>query len=162
MLFERLKRSESLPPGHVEKRKAREAIDREYESCRKLEKAFIKKLPKKLKRYRYLLDKRLIRRLINHMCNGVGTQTVRALWWKSPDVIAGAGAHYIYSTQEIHFRWRAVYLTTVVHETAHHIQRLEGYRCNHGEDFCMLEEMLFPLAKEFLLRDWEAKNFCFA
>lgn len=147
-LFQRLEDSKKLPIGHIERIKAEKAVNAIYKQCSEQERLWHKQLPKSYRRNSYITDKKFTRRLVNYLCDSLGTVRVKALWWKSPDVSKYATAHYMRG--EIHFKYGGAGLTTIIHETTHHIQRVEGFGLGHGDDFCMLERMLFPLAKEFL------------
>ncbi len=146
------KREEALklPLGHVDIKKTREVVAKIYHQCHELEKYWHKRLAK-------FWDTEFTPReclvFCNNLCRSMGAKTIRKVVFRSPEVQNGAGAHYTFYKREIHFKWAAYRLGTVIHELAHHIAHQVGsggQKKDHGEDFCISENWLFQLAYEKL------------
>ena len=147
-------RTRTLPLGHIERTAAEKALDQEYEACHKLERAWFRKLPKKLRKFSTLPNVSVAQELVDHLCDSLGQTRIRQIVLGSPEVRSGAAAHY--SRGEIHFKWgtAGVSLLTLIHETAHHF----GVS-NHGPRFLEVETILFEVVEGWLHQYWERLTF---
>ena len=130
-----------LPPGHVEIMKSQEEVNKEYESCAVIERAFSKKWKSK-RSFQSFQESANFSALL---CVIFGTKPIKMA--KQTDK---SWAYYNGVTREI-FICSFESVIVVIHETVHHICWMEGLRQggSHGSDFCMIEQMLF---------DWLLKN----
>lgn len=150
-LLERLCRSRKLPLGHVERKRAEEAVDREYQSVREQEQVFNKRLPKK---FRGKQEPEKIRKLITSLCFLTGTKEPK-LCFNSTKVHCLAGAHYC--QKEIHFKWEAS-IKTAIHELTHHINYMDCSCCGHGKEFLAVEQILFDVFMSEVLPVWKEEE----
>ncbi len=64
-----------------------------------------------------------------------------------------ASAHYDPNSKSIHVKGDWLSVTTLVHETAHHIHGVERYGgAPHGDEFLEIEKMLFEISLGWFVR----------
>lgn len=149
-------RTRDLPEGHVDRIHARQALDREYGRCHRIERFWARKIPK---HYIPRLDsEEKISQMANLICDALGEPRVRircnvAEVWQS-----GAGAWCRYGKIDtIETSWSGLHFSSLVHEITHHCG---GF--GHGQQFCEMLNTIFALLYEYFTgkpphSDWEAK-----
>jgi hypothetical protein len=139
IILERLQQAQKLPLGHIERKKAQEAVEEVYGPCQKIESKWAKRLSRK--HILFFVDPRNALSICLQLCEMTGTKPLKKIIFNSQDVSSCAGAHYDFLEKEIHLKWNFCSLTTLIHELTHHIER----RDVHGELFQWTENYLFSL-----------------
>lgn len=152
--LERLAKSKQLPIGHIERKKAKEAVKKIYQKCFDIERLWGKRIRRKVSLYSNSKDEMLS--LCNNLCDIIGTPRIRGIILCSKDVRECSGGHFNLMKNEIHFPNNSCSLITVVHELTHHIER----RDIHGDYFCWTLNYLLALTYKILTgkelhSDWE-------
>lgn len=146
-----LQKASRLPDGHVDKKKAEAAVNREYSEAQKQELKFAKRLPRA---FRSTISNELAKEIVSTLCSLIGTKEPK-LVFNSKKVHLLAIAHC--SWKEIHFKgWFT--LTTVIHELTHHVNMQERSSTGHGERFLWTEQFLFDLFMDEILSAWKLKE----
>lgn len=156
-ILDQLQDAAKLPMGHEKIREARERVDREYSLCREKERQLMKR---GMLRKKHSLKESEALELISELSRRLGEKRTPKLILNSKDVHPYAGGHYDhYGTygREIHLPNAWIGTGVLLHEYTHFLQAENKYRGGHGEDFVMLEEMVFPLAEE-ILREWKKRE----
>lgn len=138
-VIQRHRKAEVLPPGHIERRKAQEALKRVYSRCGLLERAWRRRFGKKVPQYSHSPKSAL--RLCDHICKQLGEPLLKGIMVNSKDVCDGATACYQHKKKVIHFPSRWIGFDVLIHELAHHF----GTH-GHGDTFCEIEDLLFRVA----------------
>jgi hypothetical protein len=123
----------ALPEGHIDKRKLEKVFDKEYGSCREVERKWAKRLNPRFFSAQQALT------FCNQICDQLGEQKLRKVVLNSPDVKDYAGGHYC--NREIHFKYDWITFTSLMHELTHHFGEY-----SHGKSFCDMENFLFKVA----------------
>lgn len=147
----RLKKAQELPPGHVERRKAREQVDKVYEACHRQMRAWERTLKRKYRKYRWFKKVEDGKAFCDFICDEVGQKHIKCIVPSSPDLRYGAGAHY--HKGEIHFCSSYMSLSTMIHELVHHCGCF-----GHGKDFCEIQELLCEATERWLEFRWKQDN----
>lgn len=135
--------SKELPPGHIGHRLAQEAIDKEYGACREIELQFSKAWKKQgkdmfLKTYQEIAD------FSANLTRSIGTKPIRRVCPKEPGKPENWAAYY---RDRVIYTPEFVSVVVIVHETAHHVCRVESiqgaFLLPHGQAFCEIESLLF-------------------
>ena len=103
--LKRLKESKTLPPGHIERKKARQSVDKIYNRCLDIAYKWRKRFRKK---YPNVTNAKHALAICHTICDAVGERRIKKIVVNSSDVVLGA-AHYY--KNEIHFANR---LTSVL------------------------------------------------
>jgi len=125
-----LKLAKNLPEGHSDKKKAQQAVTKEYSLSSQIERKWRKRFDLKIENPQHALN------ICNQICDMLGEKRLKRIVISSPEVHECAGAHY--SQREIHFKWNYISLQTLIHELAHHF----GHN-GHGKAFCDTSNFLF-------------------
>ena len=134
--LKRLKESKTLPPGHIERKKARQSVDKIYNRCLDIAYKWRKRFRKK---YPNVTNAKHALAICHTICDAVGERRIKKIVVNSSDVVLGA-AHYY--KNEIHFANRWIDLCTLIHELTHHFPNCHG----HGDEFCEMLDFLFEVA----------------
>ena len=141
----------ALPPGHVGRKKTKERVRKEYESCFAFERAQMEKLFGKKYRKHLRLGESQARKLIEIWDNHFRVRSCRL------DLGTKEGAAAFYSKRTIFFpTLDFINLKTLVHEYAHHLHKQmmrQGESLDsatHGEGFIECERRIFEILKETL------------
>jgi hypothetical protein len=129
-----------FPPGHIARAEAKVRVEQEYSKCLEIEQAF----KKAWKGIWFLQNFQESANFSALLCRAVGTQSIKR--------VRPTDEYWCYYHNGEIFCNAKEDIVTIVHETAHHICRKEHlYKGgHHGEDFCMVEQMLF---------DWLQQHF---
>lgn len=144
-VIERIRKSDFLPQGHVERKLARKAADLEYQKCRLLEELWVKQIFPRKKKRNQLLSIEEITAVVDVVCSQLGVR-------RRPKVkIENCGPYVagMYCCRErlIQFSYRSRF-STVIHELAHFLCYEDGLSGRHGKDFMMVEELAFMAYQE--------------
>lgn len=133
----------TLPRGHYDIDKAKQAMATEYEQCRIVTAKLEKKFKKVMSNIGYYLDN--LQEWADRLNNAVGIKSCK-VFIKSPKCTYAAG---LYCNREIHMCNDD--RETFLHELAHHWQYHGGTRNiggGHGETFCTMLEMVYDTFAE--------------
>jgi hypothetical protein len=142
-----LKKTKHLPPGHIDKKRAEDAVISEYRKCSEIAFKWRKRFDLKIQSPAHAL------RFCNEICDMLGEPRLKEIVVNSSEVDECAGAHY--SNRSIHFKWDWIYFPTLMHELAHHFSKWSG----HGPDYCNALDFLFKVAYTYVTgkqpkKDW--------
>jgi hypothetical protein len=140
-----LEKARELPLGHYERTEAELVVDQEYSECREIEKRLAKKhkLPRRLDSLQETAN------FVWFLCSAIGTKPPKKIKVNRDKVHRFASACYSTHECSIIFSSRWFTVTTIIHETAHHVMYREGLRGGHHQNFLWVEELLFEAAKDF-------------
>lgn len=139
MMFNKIQRNneaQKLPLGHVERFKARESLNEEYQRCHKLQRFWIKKIGKKA--IIFETEKQALK-FCNKICKELNNSPINKVVFSSDSLKPGTAGHY--SNKEIHMGYPG--FGTLIHELSHHFSRKVPI---HGKDFCVCMDILFQIA----------------
>lgn len=138
----------NLPLGHVDIRKAEEAIKKEYAVCKEQEKSFCKRMGKRWTNYS--LSYQEAADFSAELSRSLGTKPIKMVLPKPMETSFRINAYYDPQMRTIFAGYySSTYCglrhITILHETAHHVQFSERmFRGGmHGADFCMIENLMF-------------------
>lgn len=132
-LFKRVEQTKNLPHGHIETKKAQEALDKEYALCKEVEIKWQKRMKKSLN----FNQEKEATDFCNSICDALGERHIKGVTFNSVTTV-GAGAEY--SKGEIRCAWNCVGVPVLIHELTHHCGRH-----HHDKSFCEVEELLFSV-----------------
>jgi len=148
--LERLEKTWNLPLGHYDRTAAEEAVEREYEKCKLIELAWMKRLGKKRKHLNYLSLNDACK-LVYDICHALGYRCPSRLILRSKEVPPMAAACYLVGRREIHFVFTAISVRILIHELTHHVLHEDKKLCHtHGSEFCDYEMILIEVTEEVL------------
>jgi hypothetical protein len=142
--MQRLNAVKKLPPGHVAIREAEEAVEKEYLAASKQEAAFCKKYKRRV----LFASLQEAADFSGNLCRVVGSRLIKEVRYKEPGY-EHCGAYYRLQNRTIYMPSYGITITTLTHETSHHICNVESLSERsasspwHGENFLMIEQMLF-------------------
>lgn len=135
----RWKESEKLPPGHVERRRAREILEKRYSQCLAKERIWRKRFKKSWPRFQ---NPREALQFCNELCRILGEKPIRKIEIDCKETYS-SGAVATYKKGVIRFGSLYIGFGTLVHELSHH---MGGH--GHGNDFCNVQDIIFAAAYE--------------
>src|SRR3989344_3327722 len=150
LVLQKLAKARSLPPGHVDFKKAVDAVDREYKACHAQEDLWARR---NLKKKEHGFESRQAERLVREVCESLGERRVPCLVFQSPRILPEASAHCNSAKKELHFRWKRAATPTILHELTHFVSREHV----HGRAFCEMEALVLDAALQ-VLKYWRAQE----
>lgn len=132
-IFEDLKKTISLPLGHIDRNKAQKEIAKIYELCSQQELTWRKKNKKILKGY-CCLSKETAEMVLKKICENLA-QKIPVIVWNSKELKYGTGGQY--NGKEIHFPSDWVLITILIHELTHACGAYD-----HGKIFLEIEKLV--------------------
>ncbi|MFA5187139.1 MAG: hypothetical protein WC551_11710 [Patescibacteria group bacterium] len=155
-LLRKYAESRDLPEGHVGRRQAEEALNREYQRCSEIERFWRKRMQPPCD---YFKDSEVALQFVNSICVGLGERPVKAVNFKNP-LLPDASAWYNRTDKTINTSHTWIHWTTLVHELTHHFK--ECFAHGHGEVYCTTLNTVYSLVYEMWTGkqsnpDWETK-----
>lgn len=146
--FDNYIKSKKLPLGHYDRKKAEEALNKEYHCCSEENKKWMKKIPKK----HQFLNKQQSINLIWKICNQLGIKCLKKVYFNSQELELYTVGHYNSFDKSIHLAYKeTIPISLLIHELAHHVKSVEKISGTiHGEGFVWVQNFLFEVV-EFLL-----------
>ena len=155
--LDRLKEADRLPPGHYARDAAQQRVNAEYNACHTQENALVKLIHRDFR----FLGKEQACWLTWAVCDALGFQPPKMLYFGSSEVHEYAAAHYNADTRSIYFKYMPpVSIRTLLHELSHHIHHLDytSDRSAHGSYFCWIEQLCFKVAADLV--DAQGEPYC--
>ena len=137
----------TLPAGHYGLQDARSRVDAEYSACREIEKTFMRKWRRNKSRPCLFTSLQEMADFSALICRGVGTRPISRV---AIDTVRCPGASAFYQSGVVYVRSSQVSVSTIIHETAHHVAAMDRYCDGHGVQFREIEQLLM----DFLLTDY--------
>lgn len=135
LALRKLKKTQHLPPGHIAKKAAEEAVNREYANCLEIQNKWCKRFNPNFTPQQAL-------QFCNELCEMLGERRLKEIIIYSPEVEDVAHAHYDGQSRSIHFKWHYIDFGVLMHELAHHFK--DCYR--HDKYYCWTLDFLFRMA----------------
>ena len=140
--LKRLEEAGWLPLGHYERKEAQEAVNKEYALIHSLERELKPMLP-----VQYVDTLQEAATFCYKLCTAIGSRPVKKLVVSTRIVPRTASACYVPWEKAIHFNYRCFHISTLIHETAHHVHFVEQYGGEmHGREYCEIVKLLYDVA----------------
>ena len=147
-LTQRLQKSLSLPLGHYERKEAKEALQAEYSACWEMERKWHKQLKRKrVASFIALADWNTY--WLRSLCSSLGERSYPyAVLTELPFAVGGRYT----PPRKLEIAYPNPPATLMIHELAHYVCAHNNMRRGgpHGEDFLIVEDMLFNSFVELL------------
>lgn len=139
--LQELAKSRSLPPGHIDKKKAEIHVATIYAACGKVERLWSRRFSRT--NFRHIFDTTNAKAFCDQICDMLGERRLKAVLF---NVKVPEGSGGVYTQREVRFPYICCCITELIHELAHHFDT----SCSHNQSFCEVEDFLLRVAYELL------------
>lgn len=133
-VLDNLAETKKLPLGHIDRKKAQEAVDKVYNRCHEIACKWHKRFGNKVPRFDTAQQALAF---CNRLCDELGENKVKAIVVDA-ETVGHAGACYNYQKKTIFFPYAYFSFTTLIHELTHHFKA-----SGHDDKFCEILDFIF-------------------